>query len=167
MLALQLTDKKDFMNKLLRTPLFDHFLLQEGVIATGASFVIDGRVNRDFYTEDELEELKIRDYRFLPFSMLRGSFFDLIKGKKTPSSFKFVFLLSPENLSRTLASISGSFTAQDITGVFLNICFRNGLLSLTTGVSYRIFSADKTLETEWDRLVRQFLRQHEISFEEL
>lgn len=167
MLALKLTETKDFMNKLLRTPLFDHFLLQEGMIAAGASFIIDGRINRDFYTQDELEELSISDCRFLPFSMLRSNFFDLIKGKKAPSSFKFVFLLSPENLSRTLASTGSSYTAQDITGVFLNIRYQNGLLSLTTGISYRIFSTDKSLETEWDRLVRQFLRLHAISYEEL
>lgn len=167
MLALQLTDTKDFMNKLLRTPLFDHFLLQEGVISTGASFVVDGSVNRDFYTKDELAELGIEDCRFLPFSMLRSNFFDLIKGKKAPSSFKFVFLLSPENLSRTLASMKSSFTAQDITGVFLNIRYQNRLLTLTTGISYRIFSTDKSLESEWDRLVRQFLKQNGISFEEL
>lgn len=167
MLALQLTETKDFMNKLLRTPLFDHFLLQEGVIAAGASFVVDGKINRDFYTESELTELGIQDCRFLPFSMLRGNFFDLIKGKKAPSSFKFVFLLSPENLSRTLASMKSSFTAQDITGVFLNIRYQDGHLSLTTGVSYRIFSTDRSLENEWDRLIRQFLKQNGVSFEEL
>ena len=37
MLALQLTDVKDFMNKFLRSETFDHFLLQEGVITSGAS----------------------------------------------------------------------------------------------------------------------------------
>ena len=29
MLALALTNKKDFMNKFLKTEIFDHFLLQE------------------------------------------------------------------------------------------------------------------------------------------
>ena len=37
MLALRLTDVKDFMNKFLRSETFDHFLLQEGVITSGAS----------------------------------------------------------------------------------------------------------------------------------
>lgn len=167
MLALQLTDKKDFMNRLLRTPLFDHFLLQEGAVASAASFVVDGALNRDFYTSEEMEELGISGCRFLPFSMLRSNFFDIIKGRKTPSSFRFIFMLSPDNLARTLASVSCGYTAEDITGIFLNIRFQNGLLSLTTGISYRIFSADKSLENEWDRMVKQFLRQHEISFEEL
>ena len=167
MLALELTDTKDFMNKLLKSPLFDHFLLQEGTITAGASYVIDGKINTGFYTEEELTQLHITGYRLLPFSMLRGNFFDLIKGKKAPSSFKFVFMLSPENLHRTLESIKSSFTEQDITGIFLNIRYQNQLLSLTTGISYNIFSVDKTLENEWDRMVRQFLTNHEIAFEEL
>ena len=50
MLALKLTDIKDFMNKLLRSDIFDHFLLQEADILTGASFVIDGHINKDFYS---------------------------------------------------------------------------------------------------------------------
>ena len=112
MLALQLTDVKDFMNKFLRSETFDHFLLQEGVITSGASYVIDGHIHPDFYTSEEMEE-------------------------------------------------------NDITGVFLNIRFQNQQLTLTTGISYRIFSVDKTLDNEWDRLVKQFLKQHEIAFEEL
>lgn len=167
MQALELTDIKDFMNKFLRSEIFDHFLLQEGVIHSAASYVIDGRVNKGFYSENELEELSLKDCSFLPYAMLRGNFFDLIKGKKTPSSFKFVLLLSPENLRRTLTSTGSSFSENDITGVFINIRYQNQLLTLTTGISYNIFSTDKTLDTEWDRLVRQFLKQHEIAFEEL
>ena len=84
MLALKLTDIKGFMNKLLRSETFDHFLLQEAAIVTGASFVIDGRINKDFYTEEEKEILGIKDLSILPFSMLRPQCFDLIKGKEKP-----------------------------------------------------------------------------------
>lgn len=167
MIALQLTDIKNFMNKLLRSETFDHFLLQEAVIHSGASYIIDGKLNKEFYDQSELEELGIEHFHFLPFSMLRGNCFDLIKGKKTPTSFKFVFLLSPENLSRTLASTGTVFTENDITGIYLNLKYQNQLLTLTTGISYTIFSTDKTLELQWDHLVRKFLKQNDISFEEL
>lgn len=167
MIALQITEIKDFMNKLLRSETFDHFLLQEAVIHRGASYIIDGKLNKDFYDQTELEELGIEQFRFLPFSMLRGNCFDLIKGKKTPTSFKFVFLLSPENLSRTLASTGTIFTENDITGIYLNLKYQNQLLTLTTGISYTIFSTDKTLELQWDLLVQKFLKQNEISYEEL
>jgi hypothetical protein len=167
MIALELTSVKDFMNTLLRTDTFDHFMLQEAVITKDASYVIDGHITGSFYTEEELSELGITGYPMLPFSMLRSSCFDLIKGKRTPASFRFVFLLSPENLKSTLASVSSAYTPEDITGIYLNIKYQNQLLTLTTGISYRIFSTDKSLENEWDRLVLRFLLQHNITWEEL
>lgn len=167
MIALELTDIKSFMNKLLTTNTFDNFLLQEAVIQGNASFVIDGHLQKGFYSEEELETLHLTKDNILPFSMLKTNCYDLIKGKKTPSSFKFVFLLSHDNLENTLRSLSSSYTIQDLSGVFMNIKYQNQLLTLTTGISYRIFSTDKSLEQEWDRLVMKFLRQHEISYEEL
>ena len=167
MIALELTDIKDFMNKLLRTEVFDHFLLQEAVITSGASYVIDGHITKGYYTDEEVETMGIIGYKMLPFSLLRGNCFDLIKGKKTPNSFKFVFLLSPENLKKTLASSGSSYTENDISGVFLNLKYQNQLLTLTTGISYNIFSTDKSLESNWDKLVCRFLYQNDIKFEEL
>jgi hypothetical protein len=167
MLALELNNVKDFMNKLLASEIFDHFLLQEAVITAASTYVIDGRITKGFYSDEEKEKLGITGCTFLPYSMLRQKCFDLIKGKKTPASFKFVLTLSPENLKRTLESVGSSFGPDDISGVFLNIRYQNQLLTLTTGVSYRIFSADRTLDIEWDRLVKLFLQQHDIEFGEL
>jgi hypothetical protein len=167
MLALALTNKKDFMNKFLKTEIFDHFLLQEGIVVSFASYVIDGTITKGFYTDTESEELGIKTFHFLPFSMLRPRIFDLIKGKKAPSSFKFVLMLSPENQKRTMERIGSSYTPADISAMSMNIKFQNQMLTLTTGISYRIFSTDKTLEPEWDKFVRQFLSQHDISFEVL
>lgn len=167
MIALQLTDLKSFMNTLLRTDTFDNFLLQEAVITGAASYVIDGHISKGFYTESEREELGLTGLSTLPFSMLRGNCFDLIKGKKAPLAFRFVFELSPENLARTLASVQSTYTTSDLSGVFINLKFQGQILTLTTGISYRIFSTDKSLEQEWDKLVKRFLIQHQISFEEL
>ena len=158
MLALALTNKKDFMNKFLKTEIFDHFLLQEGIVVSFASYVIDGTITKGFYTDTEAEELGIKTFHFLPFSMLRPRIFD---------SFKFVLMLSPENQKRTMERIGSSYTPADISAMSMNIKFQNQMLTLTTGISYRIFSTDKTLEPEWDKFVRQFLSQHDISFEVL
>ena len=167
MIALELTDIKDFMNKLLRSEVFDHFLLQEATITSSATYTINGQITKGFYTEDELEELHLTGCRFLPFSMLKGNCFDLIKGKKTPSSFRFVFLLSPTNMEKTIHAVRSSFHAADVTGMYINLKYQNQLLSLTTGIAYNVFSTDKTLEIEWDKMVVKFLKQHEIAFEEI
>ncbi len=165
MISLELTDIKDFMNKLLKTDTFDNFLLDEAVIQNGASYVIDGKIPVGFYTDEEVDALGIRDYRVHPFRMLRNNCFDLIKGRKTPAAFKFVFMLSPENLEKTIASTGSSFTVNDINGIFMNLKYQNQLLTLTTGVSYNIFSPDKSLENQWDKLVQKFLFNHQIKFE--
>ena len=55
MLALALTNKKDFMNKFLKNEIFDHFLLQEGIVVSFASYVIDGTITKGFYTDTEAE----------------------------------------------------------------------------------------------------------------
>lgn len=167
MIALKIIEVGSFMNKLLRSDIFDNFLLQEAVITNGASFVIDGHINKDYYTEEELTELDLTDCKSLPFSVLRTNCFDLIKGKKTPSYFKFVFALAPKNLERTIASSGSSFTVNDISAVFMNLKFQNNILSVTTGVSYNIFSPDKTLDFKWDELVKLFFKKHEIFYEEM
>lgn len=167
MIALELTDIKDFMNKLLRSEVFDHFLLQEATITSSATYTINGQITAGFYSEEEMEELHLTGCRFLPFSMLKGNCFDLIKGKKTPSSFRFVFLLSPSNMEKTIQAVGSSFHTNDVTGMYINLKYQNQLLSLTTGIAYNIFSTDKTLEIEWDKMVTKFLKQHEIAFDEI
>lgn len=167
MIALKITEVKNFMNKLLCQDIFDHFLIQEASIHTNAAYHIDGTIQSDFYNEEELEENHLKGLTFLPYGMLRNPCFSLIKGKKTPSYFKFSLLLSPDNLKRTLMQTNSSFTENDISAVFINIRFQSSELTLTTGISYRIFSTDKTFDHEWDDLVRRFLKKNEIFFEEL
>ena len=65
MTALQILDIKSFMNALLKSSLFDHFLLQEATITQAVSYTIDGTVNTDYFEPDELnpEEWKDKNYR--------------------------------------------------------------------------------------------------------
>ena len=167
MIALKISEIKDFMNKLLCAETFDHFLLQEAAIYSNVNYHIEGSINQDFYSEEEQAELVLSGLSFIPFGKVRSQCFDLIKGKRTPSFFKFVFLLSPENLEKTLAQTKSSFTANDISAVFMNLKYQNGQLLLTTGVSYRIFTVDKSLDHEWDSLVKRFLKSKSVVYEEL
>ena len=58
MIALELVDVKNFMNKLLRTEVFDHFLLQEATINTGASFFFNDKANTEIYTKQGINKIK-------------------------------------------------------------------------------------------------------------
>lgn len=165
MLAIHLVDIKDFMHKLLCTELFDHFLLPEATVSTFVDYFIDGHLNPDFFSpEDEGYEL-LAQTSIAPFSMLRPICYQFIRGNRTPLSFKFIFQLSPENQRRTLEQSGYGFRPEDIAGMFLNLRYQDKQLTCTTGISYRIFSMDKSLEQEWNRLVTIFFKNNRIPFE--
>lgn len=167
MTAFEICDLKQFMNKLLATPLFDNFLLSEAVIQAGVTYQIDGQLQKDFYQEEQLEALGFDPdaCKYVPFSLVRNTCFDLMKGKNIPLSFRFVFLLSPENMTNTLSRTGSSYASEDVSGMFINLTFRGGKLMCTTGISYRIFSVDKTLDREWDHLVELFFKKHMIDIQ--
>ncbi|MCU6763209.1 Uncharacterised protein [uncultured Roseburia sp.] len=165
MTAFEISDIKHFMNQLLLTSLFDHFLFTEGTISTGVTYTIDGHINDSFYSEADLKELKLQDLDYLPFGQLRSTCFSIIKGKNTPVSFRFVLMLSPENMRHTIERSGSGFTAADVSGMFINLTYKNQKLICTTGISYKLFSTDKTLDYEWDLMVEKFFHQHQIPIE--
>lgn len=165
MIALSILNIKEFMHILLRTDTFDSFLLAEGSITTYMSWMLDGHSRPGFFDpEDEPYPLAAQE-AYIPFSLARPACFGLIKGKRAPSSFKFVFLLSSENQRRTIASIRSSFAPEDVTGMYLNLKYQNKQLLCTTGVSCKVFSMDKSLEQGWDDMVRRFFKKHKIAYE--
>ncbi len=166
MKILRITNIKDFMNKLLLTDLFDQFLLSEATIQTSVTYAIDGHLNKDFFESEEPEAEPLASLTYAPFSMLRTKCFELIKGKKTPASFKFVFMLSPDNLAKTLEHSATPLTANEISGAAINIRFSNGDLTCTSGIAYRTFTMDHSFEHAWDGMVAKFLQTHDVAFEE-
>ncbi len=165
MVALQIQDIKTFMNKLLLLQTFDNFLLIEGSITTYNTFRIDGRLHKDFFTEEELEQRLLSQREFSLWKEVKPFCLELIKGKKTPLNFKFTFQLSKENTARLLTT-SGitSILPENISGLLLNIRYDNGTLSVITATNLNLFTLDKTLEHAWDDMVKRFLKQQEISF---
>ena len=67
MKAFQLTEKKEFMNLLLRTGVFDNFLLSEASIHTAVKYEIDGKLNPSFYSSQELEEQNLAGFSCMPY----------------------------------------------------------------------------------------------------
>lgn len=80
MLALNIPELKNFMNQLLCSDTFDHFLLKEATIQKDAVWNFDGTVTPDFYSSEELEEQGLSGLAFLPYGRVRQHCFDLIKG---------------------------------------------------------------------------------------
>ena len=164
MIALQITELKAFMGKLLGTNTFDDFLLQEATLQMGIGYVIDGHINEAFYqTNDESEESSDRP-PFIPYSEVRSTLFDLIKGKRTPLGFQVVLQLSPK---RCAILFPEGLDAHLIKGLLLNIRYDGSKVMITSGISYSSFSLDKAPELIWDEALMTFLRSSGISFEQL
>ncbi len=158
MTALKIEDVKAFTSKLFVREDFDAFLVKEVSIITYNSFTIDGHIRQGYYTREELEEGGFEELS--TWSMLRPFCFSLIKGKKLPGSFRIVLQLP----RRSLESFAGKIgmDAEQIQGLYLNIRYEDGSLYCVTGTSMNLFTMDKTLEEEWDRSVKEFMRSHGI-----
>ena len=53
----------------------------------------------------------------------------------------------------------------DVQGLYLNIRYDGTHLTCVTGTSFKSFMMDKTLEREWDEMVKKFFLKKEIEFE--
>ncbi len=167
MVALQINDVGTLLNQMLKGDMFDRFLLREASVSQSYTASIDGTLRPGFYSEEECRQLGLTGFSFIPFARVRPLCLDLIKGSRKPESFRFVFLLSPENQAATIAGSGTSFRSEDIGWLFLNLTYKDEILVCTTGISYLTFSMDKSLEAEWDRLAGLFFRRHGITVTEL
>lgn len=159
MIALKLTSVKDFMSHLLLQETFDNFLFIEGEIVTFNTFTIDGYIQKAFFPEEDAPP------EYSSWKMLRDYCFTLIKGKKTPLSFKFIFSLSPRNIARLIAQNNLDYTPDQVQGLYLNIRYDGTTLQCVTGTSLKTFTMDKSLEQAWDTMVQKYLSQKQISYE--
>ena len=162
MIALKLPEVKECMSKLLLSDTFDSFLFIEGEIVTYNTFSINGFLKKDFFEKDLAPS---RDYSL--WKDIREYAFSLIKGKKTPLSFRLVFGLSEANIERLLKQQGLNFQPQDVQGLYLNLKYDGQNLTCVTGTSMRLFTLDKSLEEAWDQIVQRFFLKKEISAEVL
>ncbi len=160
MIALSLTEVKECMSKLLLSETFDPFLFVEGEIMTYATFSIDGYLNKEFYEEGSAPE---REYAL--WKDVREYCFSLIKGKRTPLSFKIVLGLSDANITKLIAQQGLDFEPEDVRGLYINLKYDGQKLQCVTGTAMNLFTLDKSLEQAWDVMVQKFFAQKEIAYE--
>ncbi len=143
---------KSCMNQLLLTDTFDPYQFIEGEITTFNTFHIDGFLHKEFYDEapDEMYS-RWKDVREYCLSLMRG--------KRTPLSFKIVLSLCPADIETFLTRqcIQG-YDSADVNGLFLNFRFDGETLTCVTGISEKKFSLDKTLEQSWDACAEKLLK---------
>ncbi|MBO4457250.1 MAG: hypothetical protein J5802_06000 [Butyrivibrio sp.] len=164
--ALKITNNKIFMAKLLTTEAFDHYKVEEITIETFNTFSIDGHINREFYKDTTEDSENIPTDTFSLWSELRPTCLNLIKGKRTPVSFKFVFHADDKTKETVIAGSGENIDPSQIT-LGINIRFSNNELLITTGTAYNVFTLDKSIEKAWDNYFPSFLESCEIDAQAL
>ena len=165
MTAFSILDLKAFTSQLFLQDNFDQFLVSEAVITTGNTITIDGRIQKDYYSEEELEALP--DQELSCWKAVRPLCYQIIKGKRLPKSFRIVLGLSGKQTAAFLIQRGLPLSSDEVAGIYLNLRYEKGNLQIVTGTSQRGFSMDRSLDKEWDASVRQLLKQQQIAFEEI
>lgn len=157
------------MNSLLRSEQFDSFLVEEAVITTFNTFHIDGHLVKEFYSSEELETLESsrKSLVFSSWSDIRPVCFQLIKGKKTPVSFKVVLHATPQLIEKIAANPECGVAANLIRSLVLNVRYDNGKVTCITGSAFTTFIMDKSVDRLWETYVRQLLSGFGLDFEEV
>ena len=159
MIALTITDTKDFMTKLLTKDTFDTFLFSEGSVTTFTTFSADGTWHPDFFEEKEQSE------QVLNWKLVRPFFYDMIKGRHTPIHMRVVLKLADYNVEKLLKNSGLAVSKDQVDGLFLNLTYAKDEVHVTTGTSLKVFLMDRSLDRLWDDMVRKFFQSRGIQAE--
>ena len=152
MYVTQIDDIKAFVSKLLADN-FDEYLVHSLEIKTSVFTQIDGRLNKDFFDSDD--ELDGKEY--VRWADVKGVFFQAIRGKRLPISFKIVFMPTKEMSEKIIETEQVAFSVNNISALSLNVIYERGELTIVTGSSYKIFTLDKTMDNAWESYVKKLI----------
>lgn len=164
MVCLKIKNTKAFMQKFLMTEDFADFLLVEAQIDTFVSYMIDGRVRKEFYTreEQELQELP----EFAAWELMRPQVLQIVKGKRTPLFMKLVLVCMPRKVKACLEAVESQAGSESFVKYLLcTVKYENGVITLTGGISYQGFTMDKSPEKCWDRKLCGLLEEMGLAYE--
>ena len=163
MIAIQIKNIKGFMNSLLLKDTFDHFLVSEASITTFTTFSVSGDLRKEFFDPDQADQEDLASRNQVSWKEIRSFCLSVIKGKRTPLSFKFVFQLPPKQIQKLLEEYDLPFQPEDVYGLFFNCQYHSEMLTLTTGSSLRVFTLDRSLDQAWDRMLTEFLENNKLA----
>ncbi len=164
MIARNIPDVKDFMNQLLVKDTFDSMLICEATLLTATTLSISGKLNMDFFDTEEKEAMNNNIYA--TWDIVKPLLLHAIKGKKTPTGFKLVFMLPKEKQNNLILKHNLPVSSDDVAGLYFNIYYDNKQLSMTSGTSLRVFTMDKRLEQLWDDSLLKFMQLSHIHLTE-
>ena len=158
MKSVNIENIKAFTTQLFARETFDGFLVMEAFFSTAVDITIDGHINRDFLSEEELQ-LPESDEDSVFWKKLRPLCFEIIRGQRVPLRFKIVFKVPSSAIGRFISNACPGFSPEQVNALFLNVNYQEGKLVCTTGTSMKEFTMDKSLEYAWDEKTEAFLNR--------
>lgn len=156
MQSIHINSTKAFMSSLLKGELFDFMEVREVNIQTFISYSMNCKLNKDFFEDYEREELEEKNRDFCLWGDIRNFAFEIIKGKRTPKSFKIVLSLPVIYLKEI---------HDDASALFLNLNYDGKIITCITGCSRRSFTLDKTVDILWDEYIINFFNKNNVLFD--
>ena len=153
------------MTKLLSGRTFDSFLLEEASLSIKTTWILDGKINRNFYSSEEWEDETNHPFPLISWGEVRGHMRELIRGKKAPASLSIVLELRPDMMEQLLADEGYPRLMYNIGAMVLNIRYDGSEATLVTGIALKSFTLDRNAERIWDEAMGRFLASCEIGFE--
>ena len=149
------------MSGLLAGDIFDIFLLEKATVTTSVTYSVDGRINHEFYDDEDDEAIP-----FKPWSEMKSFFYEIIKGKRPPLDFKFVFHLKPSHMEALMKKKLPDADISALTALVLTVKNDGEQTTVTTGTAYSTFVMDKEPENIWDAAARKYLSDKGIPYED-
>lgn len=154
--AFEILDVKEFTKKLFMTDLFDKFSVIEAEFTTFVKFNINGKLNKAYFDEAQ-------NRSFCNWSEIRHICFEIIRGKRTPTTFKLVLKFSEEFGKRWISEN----TAKNIDAdMYLNIRYADKKLGLISSFSPKTFLLERDILHAFDTYVKDMFKKINITLVE-
>lgn len=152
MQSFDITNRKLFMAKLLKSDLFENFEVREVIAHTAFKLVIDGKRNLNYFNDIQNDPDTVYT-EYLSWSELRRHVYELMQGHTLPTYFKIILSTKAEKTQQL---------SPDASTFYLNITFKNNLITCSTGTAYKGFTLDKSADEIWDECIKKFLFKYEF-----
>lgn len=154
--AFEILDVKEFTKNLFMTDLFDKFSVVEAEFLTFVKFDISGKLNKSYFDEEQNRDLCY-------WGEIRHVCFEIIKGKRTPTSFKLVLKFRDEFTKNWIAENM----VKDIDAdMYLNIRYSDKKLNLISSFSPKTFVLRIDNLHTFDMYVKEMFKKLNITLVE-
>ena len=150
----EIKEIKEYLNGLFTEERYESFYLFSVKLDASVSYEIDGKINKEFYSEEELGQLENREY--ICWKDIKKSVLGFMSNGKLPVRMKLILMFNKDNVNRLIEMNNIPIHPDNVRALFMNILYSDNRLSITTGTSLNVFTMDKSLEELWDKTVEKY-----------